>query len=236
LQACLLSRVSHSESDEQLDSSNSGLIPPVPAYLLETDDSFLVFGGMKAKLPLAGTLRQKLTVNTGTYFLIGNVQAKGTDPSGSPTQSTNASNLQIGMGIGLENAGDFTLGLQAAMGSRSGTWTPVSGNGYTLDYFGYSVSMGGEKWLNEKWALRGGLNFEDDMNDGGATVDKVHYQVPPGTRIVATTLTAGLGFKEGSFHADLDLWTGQPSLYNSPNPNDFATQGGIQGTLSFLFN
>jgi hypothetical protein len=236
LQASLLGRVGHSESHEQLDSSNSGLIPPIPDYLLETDDSLLVFGGMKTKLPLAGTLRQKLTVNTGTYFLIGNIQTKGTDPTGSPTQSTNASDLQIGMGVGLENAGDFTLGLQAAMDSRSGNWTPVSGTGYTLDYFGYSISMGGEKWLNENWALRGGLNFEDDMNDGGATVDKVHYQVQPGARIVATTLSAGLGFKVGSFRGDLDLWTGQPSLYNSPNPSDFITQGGIQGTLSFLFN
>lgn len=234
-QAGLVGRVSHTELDYQLDSSNTLLISSIPNYLLQTDDTLVVLGSAKGKFPLPGTLRQKMTLNMGGYFLIGNAQSKQTDPTGAPVQTTNESDLQLGLGAGVENAGDFTLGLQTLLETRSGSYAPTSGSGYSLDYLAYSISMGGEKWVNERWALRGGLSFEDDYNGGGANVVKVHYQVPPGTRIVATILFAGVGFKQGSFRSDLTLWMGQPSVYDSPNPDDFYTQAGAQGTLTFLF-
>jgi hypothetical protein len=177
-----------------------------------------------------------MTLNMGGYFLVGNVRSQQTDPTGAPVETTTESNVQLGLGAGIENAGDFTLGLQTLLETRSGSYAPTSGSGYSLDYLAYSISLGGEKWVNERWALRGGLSFEDDYNGGGANVVKVHYQVPPGTRIVATILYAGVGFKQGSFRSDLTLWMGQPSVYDSPNPDDFYSQAGVQGTLTLLFN
>ncbi|HVZ80174.1 MAG TPA: hypothetical protein VHE12_05145 [bacterium] len=235
-QACLLTRVTHTELDYQLDSGSGLLIPSIAEYHLETDDSLAVFGGIKGKFPLPGSLRQKLTLNMGAYSLVGSARAKQTDPAGAEVQTTDESDVQFGLGAGLENADEFTLGFQAALDTRSGSYAPVSGTGYSLDYLAYTFGLGGEKWLNEHWALRGGLNFEDDYNGGGEDVVKVHYKVPPGTRIVATTLTMGASFKQGAFRWDLAFWMGQPSTYDSPNPNDFTTQAGVQGTLSVLFN
>lgn len=234
-QAGLITRFSQSSVNFEQDSSNTSLINSIPSYKANDSNSSAVIGVFKAKLPLIGTLRQKLSVNTGGFLIVGNSQSTSYNSSGTTTQTSNNNDLQTGIGIGIENEKDFTVGVQAALDSLSGNAGPPGGTATPSSYFGFTASAGGEKWIKSLWAFRMGLVFEDDFNGGAVFVPKPYYLLAPGERVVSTTLNAGVGFQDSNFKWDFMLWTGQPSLFNSPNPVDFATQIGVELATTVLF-
>jgi hypothetical protein len=234
-QATVVTRFSQSTVNAEVDSSNQVLFPGTPSFKADNVNNSLVFCVLKGKLPLAGTLRQRLTMNPGAYVLLGSSQSTSYDPAGNTTQTGNLTDIKTGVGIGVENPKDFTVGLQASLESQSGSSNPT-GSTNPISYFSYVVSAGGEKWMNPHWAFRTGLTFEDDYDGGSTFIQKPFYALGPTNRVILTTLSAGLGFEDSGLRSDLMVSTGQPSLFDSSNPDDFATQVGLELSASILFN
>lgn len=234
-QVAVIGRFGDSDLTVEQDSPNSLIYPDNPTYKAGSSNHSSVFGIFKTRLPLSGKVKQTLSFNTGGYLLVNNTQSTNYDTTGITLQTSALNDLRAGVGFGLESSKDFTVGLQASLDSQSGGTTPISGPFQPNGLFSYSVSAGGERWLNPHWAFRMGMVFEDDYNGGSSAVLKPFYVVGPGLRVVSTTLTAGLGYSDPNWKSDFMLWTGQPSLYDSPNPSDFATQVGVELALSLLF-
>lgn len=234
-QAAVIGRFGNAGSTAEIDSSNISVFSGTSAYKADSSNTATVLGLFKARLPLAGKANQILSFNTGGFLLVNNTQSTDYNSAGNTTQTSNSGDLQAGLGWGLESSKDFTVGLQASLDSQSGGNSPTAGPFQPNGFFSYTVSAGGERWLDPHWAFRMGMVFEDDYNGGSLVVLKSFYAVGPGQRVVSTTLTAGLGYGDPNWKSDFMLWTGQPSLYDSPNPSDFATQVGAELALSLLF-
>ena len=174
-------------------------------------------------------------MDQGAYLLINSKQVDYFDPAGTTAFATNNSDIQGAIGTGLDKDKDFGVGLQATLETQSGSSDPAGGTSLPVNFFGYQVSLGGEKWFSKVFAFRTGIVFESDRNQGAQAVQRPFYFVPSGTQITCTTLTVGAGYADSGLQTDLRLWYGQPSIYDSPNPNDFATTMGAQLSLSILF-
>ncbi|HUO56593.1 MAG TPA: hypothetical protein VMV05_00305 [bacterium] len=217
-------------------TSSSSSIPNISPYNAgkETSNSFA--GIFKWRFPVLISARGVLRLLQGAYLAIDSGQTLGYDSSGSTVTTNNSSDLQAGFGTGLEMEKDFTVGLQAGLEALTGTITPSAGSAQNANLFCYHLSLGGEKWLTPSWAYRLGIIFEDDFNGGDLPSQRPFYTVPPGARITSSTLTVGGGYKDSNFISDLRLWYGQPVIFDSPDPNDFATDIGVQLSLSVLFH
>jgi hypothetical protein len=113
--------------------------------------------------------------------------------------------------------------------------TPVTLTQGATEFLGYRIVLGGEKWLNKTWAFRTGLSLENDLNTGTQSYQLPLNSVFPGTRLITTTISLGMGHRTETFRGDLLVWYGQPSLYDSPVPDGFASQLGIQFAAGIFF-
>jgi hypothetical protein len=113
--------------------------------------------------------------------------------------------------------------------------TPVTLTRGATDFLGYKVALGGEKWLSKALAFRTGLSFHNGVNSGAEDYRLEDYSILVGQRIVATTITMGLGLREEAFRGDLMASYGQPSLYDSVSPEGFASQVILQFSAGIFF-
>ena len=232
-QLVLVSLFTNSAVSAQLDSSNPSAITAVPSFQAQTSSQTEEFGGFKMSNPLAGGLNLK----SGLFFLFQSQNSNSFNPDGTGSAQDSRQNWQLQTGLGVEKKDDFTVGLQGILTGVHDVSLGLNGNTAatgTTDYLNYKISAGGERWLSPHVAFRMGLTLLNEY-DQGKDIQLQYYDIADGQRIITTTVTAGLGYKDPGFYSDLMLWYGQPELFNSPNPNFFVTQTGIQLAVGFFF-
>lgn len=233
LQAGLVVRITNFDISRQEDSSDTAIIPSQASFKFQGSNVTSVVTALKMRHPLF-----KLTsLKTGTSFFFQSSSTNSYDPAQTVTATTTAQSWQFQIGTGVEELEKYTVGLEAQFKGITGNIQPATGSSIqSTNIFSYQFSLGGEKWLDKQWAFRTGIIYDNSLNTGALLYQGDRLVVPSGQRVVATTITAGPGFKSQNFHADFALWFNQPFLYDSPNPNDFATGFGLQLSASILFN
>ena len=229
LQAVLLGRISNGDISLQQESSNDPLFNQ-PSHKYQSTSSTAVLGALKTNSPL----QRLMSLKSGASFLFQTTTTSLFDPSQNPAAVSDSQTWQFQMGTGLEGLEKYTVGLQARLQGVSGGFTPAGASAEPVNFFSYQLSLGGEQWISNQWAFRAGIIYENDINAGASSYPSGIFTVPSGQRVVSTAITAGAGYKNSSFKADLGFFFDQPYVYDSPNPDDFMTQIGIQLSLSLL--
>ncbi len=232
LQATVVTRFANYSTSYQTDSSNPNLV--TPAYQIISGSETEVVGAFKNSLPLP----QGLRIKTGGLLSIESSRQNSFNAAGTTATDENQQTLQVEAGVGLENPGNFTIGLQASLQNVSGTSVNAAGNNIgDTGYETYSISIGGERWLSKQWAFRMGVIYQNQYNSGNQPYTTFFLPgLDPSVRLETTTLTAGAGFKEGGFYGDLTFSYGQPVRDGSDSTDAFATQIGAQLATGILFN
>ena len=231
-QSFLLGRFSNGSLNFQQDSSNTGLIASQPSFKVQDSNSSVGIAGFKMKNPLSHTDALK----SGFLFAFTSSNQNNFDSGGTATTTNSIQSWATSAGIGLEGSKDYTVGLQFQLQGVAGTYILTTPPNTLVNFFSYKVALGGERWLSPQWAFRMGLTYENDYNNGSQAYQQLLYSVPSGNQIVSTTISAGAGFRDKNFIADLMFVTGQYSVDNSPNPNDFGLLLSFQLAASILFN
>ncbi len=230
-EACLLGRITNGSNSIQIDSSDTALVPNLPAFKLEDENAFAVVGAFKA----ASLLFKTTSLKTGLSFVYSSGNSTYYNPNQTVSSTNSVQNWRVQAGIGMEKLLDYTVGLQVETGAISGNNTVTTAASLPINLFSYKISLGGERWITQQTAFRGGVIFKSDQNTGSFPYSLYLYPVDNGQSILSTTITAGAGFKGSNVQGDLMFWFGQPYVYNSPNPSDFKTQIGVQFAGTFFF-
>jgi hypothetical protein len=206
-----------------------GFLPDQATFNVENADQTVGLAVFKMTNPISSSLNLK----SGTLFSLTSQNNHFLNPSAAPVSNVTGTTWTAEFGLGLEHPQDFTMGFQGeATGINDTQDDPVTTIG-TTNYFSYKVSFGGERWLSPFWAIRMGIIYENDLNTGNQDVPLFFYTVGPDSRIISTTITAGVGYQDARFKLDLGLLAGQPSQDNSSN---FGTQYGAQLAAGIFFN
>jgi hypothetical protein len=230
-QAAAIGRLVTSSGTFQQDSPDVTYV--IPSYKLQEGSETAGVAGFKAAHPLG----KALALKSGAAFVFDSKAKKTFDPAGAVLQDNTSFGWQAQVGFGVEKLEDFTFGLQAHLNVVNGTNKDGTGvTTGTIDYLGYKIALGGERWLSKKWAFRLGFIFQNDRAMGDQDYQTFYYPIPHHQRVINTLITSGLGFKDSFFRSDLYLWYGQPTLYDNPSPEAYGTQLGAQLAASILFN
>ena len=225
-QLVLIDLFTNSSLSFEQDSSNTGAIVSVPSYQADTTSQAEVIGGFKMSNPLPNGFNFK----TGLFFSFQSSNNNSFDSNGTANASDSRQNWQFQAGFGLEKKDNFTLGLQGEMDGVNDNTQGLNGNTNVngpVTFFSYKISAGGERWLSPHLAFRMGFTLLNEYNQDNP-IQLQYYDLGPSQRVITTTITAGLGYKDSGVYSDLMLWYGQPSLYDSPSPDLFVTQTGFQ--------
>lgn len=233
LQAAVVTRFIQYALNLQESSPGSSLIPTPLNYESGNGSGVDVTGVFKGSIPLGGGPSLKY----GALVSVFSSQSDNFNTDGSPSSTSNGQDLKAVVGAGVEKKGEFTVGLQASIENVTGS--ELSSSGADLgdtDFLDYTVAVGAERWLEKDWAMRFGLIYENQFNDGGVPYSTFYLpDIDPGARIVDTTVTWGLGLKEKDFYSDLQLSYGQPYRYGG-TPNAFALQLGAEWAIGVGFD
>ncbi len=174
-------------------------------------------GVFRLSFPLSDKQNLKLGGSFQTFLY--NIAFLGTGEN--VTTSENRQQISGTLGIGLESPDDYTWGLQFTTQSYVYDAQTVSTNLLTAtDYDFYQLALGGEKWLSPQWALRGGLILEEDVYSQSVNVD-----------ILATSVTAGLGYEDKGMKLDGKFVFGPQTGLNGWAYNGLSVDAEIQGTF-----
>lgn len=228
----LLGRYSSGAVSLQIDSSDTTIATSQPAYKVVDGNGLAIAAAFKAKSPLFKTTYLK----SGFSFVYSSNNANYYNPGLTTTATNTAQAWKAVLGGGLEGLLDYTVGLQAELDGVNGSYQPTGTSSLPLNLFTVKVSLGGEKWLSKFWAFRTGISFESDNNTGAQPYSLSSFMVPSGQDVISTTISVGGGYKDPNFQTDLLFLFSQPYVNNSPSPNDFMTQIGIQLAASLFFN
>jgi hypothetical protein len=231
-QSFLFGRFSNGSLSFQQDSSNTALVTNEPSFKAQDTNSAVGIAAFKMKSPLS----HSDAIKSGFLFAFSSTNQNNYDSAGTTATTSNTQGWTTLAGIGLEGKKDYTVGLQFQLQGSNSANTLTTPPNPTINFFSYKVALGGERWLSPQWAFRMGLAYQNDYNSGIQAYQQPLYSVASGNRIITTTITAGAGFREKSFLADLMFLTGQPSLDNSSSPNDFGLLLSVQLAASILFN
>ncbi|HTC20786.1 MAG TPA: hypothetical protein VK859_08060 [bacterium] len=228
-QGALLGQFNRTNVTTQVVSTDTTLIKSTATY--NSDNTTYSIG--VATFKMTNSLSPSLNFKTGGYFSLESATDDTFKSNGNPSNDGTINTWVGQMGVGVESPGSFTVGLQAQITSANGQ--SVTNGLSPVNYLSYQFTVGGERWLSQDWAFRMGIVFENDLNTGDQDYATLYYPVGPDQRITATTLTAGVGYQDSHLKTDFMFWTGQPSIYGSPNTDDFATQIGLQLALGIIF-
>jgi len=209
-------------------SSNTAAVTNVPLYDIGSQQAATGVLALKLKT----RIDKKLALNSGLFLSLGSANSTALDTTGATLLAQTERTLDLRGGIGVEKDKDFTLGLQ--LEAQDVTSQITTGTGPVIQYFGYNVIAGGEKWLNPDWAFRVGMHFQNDLNMGDKFFQTAYFPIAFKERVITPTLSAGVGFLANHFKADLGLWFGQPYLFDGPT-DAFGTQYGAQVAASLIF-
>ena len=232
LQLAAISRIVQFSTNLQETSPDTVLVPKPLDFKINDGSGLDLIGAFKSSSALLKGLNLKL----GGLVSYGTVLQNSYNQAGNTTSTVNQQTLKAQIGTGVERPDDFTVGLQAALQSVTGTNQDSSGNSLgSTGYLTYSFAFGGERWLSKHWAFRMGLTYENQYNNGTAPYSAFFYPVGPGIRVINTTITTGFGFKDQGVYADWLFAYGQPSQ-DGGGPSSFATQLGTQLSFGVLFD
>lgn len=229
LQIAVVSRFAQFTS--QLGESDPATV--IQPYKTGDGSEMDLTGVFKSSSPLG----RKLNFKAGGLVSFASQNQNSYNSTGSTTSTSTQQNLQAQVGAGIESIGDFTVGMQAALQTVSGSQVTPSGTDLgDTGYMAYSVAFGGERWLSKHWAFRMGLAYQNQFNNGNIPYTTFYFPaMDPDVRLISTIITLGLGFKDNGFYLDGELSYGEPTR-DGGGPSDFATQVGTQLAAGVMFD
>lgn len=241
-QAGVVGTIYGNSENTNFASTNQSYFPSSPTYHYIDDGNFTLNALYKWKIALeASGGPDALTFNNGALFQFYNDNSKVYSPSGNTNMKAQEGTNQFQAGVGLERAGDFTLGAQVNLYRLNGTQSFAVGNPGTSGFTQNQVSLGGEKWVSPQWALRAGLMYEDDSTPPYTGIGSGSWQgfliLGPGEEVSGVMINLGAGFQAKDFQADAHFWFEQPSFQGpSGTPSTFQyTLIGAELSLSLFF-
>lgn len=232
MQAAVACRIlNFSDSFDEV-SPNSSLLLSSSPFTSNTGSLTDLVGALKNAFPLSGGLNLK----TGAALEVLSSTQNSYDPNGATASTQTLEDWKAQAGVGVEQPGDYTVGIQASVENTNGSNLDGAGNNLgNTNFTAFTTALGGEKWLSPQWAFRVGIAYLNQFNGGDVPYTTFFLpNIDPGVRLETTTLTAGLGFKDTWFYTDLGFSYGQP-VRDGSSAGAFAVQIGADWAAGILF-
>jgi hypothetical protein len=243
-QGGILLDIFNGTTTEGYTTSDPAQYPNQPAYV----DGLVydMFGAAfyKWKIPLSSPGDpHPLTLNQGVFLETLGYNAAGLNTAGVTTITHPASGTRYQAGLGLERAGDFTVGFQVdGFPYHVELQYPGGSPVQTYNYPVFHATLGGEIGVSPHWALRAGLTYVDEQAIPTPLFNYVEafdfFNVYAGEELTGILTSAGIGYQDKDLKVDAMGWFEQPQSTGTgfTGPDYAYTVFGGQVSLAWLLN
>jgi len=221
-------------------SSNTSIIPNQDTYLSQVDDllTFMLLEKWRTELSDLGDVPSLYFVQGGQWS---NETYKATlyESNGNLLGINPGGHNQFQLGMGLERPGVFTLGLQLVANERTQTTQAGSLFVQNINTSTLRLTLGGEKWISPRLALRLGFSFVDENSSTSSTNNITaswdYFNLNPGQEITGVLASTGFGYQTTTLRLEGLLFLESPQSTGTNSTGSPWTYTVFGGQLSFAW-